>query len=80
MELKTHNDMVRLTVYAIKAHGNYGGGMAIVAATDKGEAELLAAPLDRQWHTRFDAPESVDVLPVQCEGEPRVLAWYATGE
>ena len=69
-----------LTVYVIKAYGNYAGGMAVVAATDEEEAKRLAAPLEVQWMIRFNDPESVDVLDVQCGGEPRVLSWFASGE
>ena len=68
---------VRLAVYAIQAYGSYGEGIAIVAATDKDQALMLAAGLDGQWNTQYTTPEKVDELPVQCDGEPRVLVHYA---
>ena len=68
------------SVYAIKAYGSYGGGMAIVAATSEAEAKGLATGLDMQWCTRYHEPESVELLPVSYAGTPRVLANYETGE
>ena len=72
--------VVRLTVYAIKAYGNYGGGMAIVAAENEEAAKKLATGCDSNWHTRYHEPESIEALPVSYEGHALVLAHYATGE
>ena len=69
-----------LAVFAIKAYGNYGGGMAIVAAVDEDEAKRLATGLDEMWHTRYHAPESIMRLPVEYRGPSAVLANYETGE
>ena len=35
-----------MNVYAIKAYGTYGGGMAVVAADSADEAKALAAQAD----------------------------------
>lgn len=71
-----------MNVYAIKAYGKYGGGMAIVAAHDEEEAKALSAGLDQMWHTRFDRPDSIDVLSslAYFDDKAAVIAWHATGE
>ena len=70
-----------MNVYAIKAHGTYGGGMSVVAAYSVAEAKAIAEKAeDSMWNVRYDKPESVDLLPLACEGPPRVLAHYETGE
>lgn len=71
---------IGLTVYAIKAYGMYGGGMAIVGATTEDEAKRLATGLDTNWNTRYHEPESVVILPVTYSGDPSVLTHYETGE
>lgn len=80
----------KLTIYCLKGYKNYwlrpsgGGGMAVVAAVDVEQAKQLARQLtgtkDDVWNTQFDNPDEVDVLPIQCDGEPRVLSWFVTGE
>ena len=70
-----------MNVYAIKAYGNYGGGMAVVAAGSESEAKELAEKAEKSlWRVRYGAPESADLLPLVCEGPARVLAHYETGE
>jgi hypothetical protein len=70
-----------MNVYAIKAYGHYGGGMAVVAADSEDEAKAIADRTeDSIWHVRYGAPESVELLPCVCDGPARVLAHYETGE
>ena len=70
-----------MNVYAIKAYGNYGGGMAVVAADSEDEAKAVADKTkDSIWHVRYGRPESVELLPCACEGPARVLAHYEAGE
>ncbi len=70
-----------MNVYAIKAFGVYGGGMAVVAAESEGEAKALAETAEASyWSVRYGKPESVELLPCACEGPARVLVHYETGE
>ena len=70
-----------MNIYAIKAYGNYGGGMAVVAADSEDEAKALADKAEESyWNVRYGKPESVDLLPCVCEGPARVLIHYETGE
>lgn len=69
-----------MKVYAIKASGNFGRGMAVVAADDEHEAKNLADKAEVSlWRVRYDRPDSVDLLPCVCDGPARVLAHYETG-
>lgn len=70
-----------MNVYTIKAYGNYGGGMAVVAADSEQEAKTVADKVnDPICGVRYGEPESVELLPCVCEGHARVLAHYETGE
>jgi hypothetical protein len=70
-----------MKVYAIKAFGHYGGGMAVVAAPSEDEAKVLAQQKESSyWRVRYEEPESIEVLPCRCDGPARVLAHYETGE
>lgn len=70
-----------MNVYAIKAYGNYGGGMAIVAAESDVDAIAIADTIEaRGWHVRYGQPESVEWLPCPCAGPARVLTHYEIGE
>lgn len=70
-----------MKVFAIKAYGNYGGGMSVVAANDEDEAKKIAEAAERScWNVRYGKPESIEILPVSVAGEPRVLVHYETGE
>ena len=70
-----------MNIYAIKAYGTYGGGMAIVAAKSEEEAKNLAEAAEKSsWAVRYGKPESVEILPLSFKGSPRVLAHYETGE
>jgi len=70
-----------MNVYAIKAYGNYGGGMAVVAADSEEEAlEVAGQIVDQIWYVQYRRPESVEQLPCHTVGLPRVSAHYETGE
>lgn len=70
-----------MNVYAIKAYGNYGGGMAVVAADSEDEAKSVADKIqDSIWRVRYGKPESVELLPCVCGGVARVLEHFETGE
>lgn len=70
-----------MNVYAIKADGNYGGGMAVVAADSEDDAKALAENGARSiWNVRYGKPIEVELLPCVCDGPPRVLTYYETGE
>lgn len=69
-----------LSVYAIKASGNYGGGMAIVAALNEQDAIKKAATIQDQWNCRYRKPDSVSRLDVITFGQDRILEHYETGE
>lgn len=70
-----------MNVYAIKAYGSYGGGMAVVAADSEDDAKALAEKAENSyWCVRYGSPGSVDLLPLVCEGPARVLVHYETGE
>lgn len=70
-----------MNVYAIKAYGRYGGGMAIVAAIEEWQAVEVASKIsDTIWNTRYDKPESITLLPLTFDGGPMVIEHYETGE
>lgn len=70
-----------MNVYAIKAYGTYGGGMAVVAAKSEDEAKALAEKAeDSYWAVRYGTPQSVELMPCKCGGPARVLVHYETGE
>ena len=70
-----------MNVYAIKAYGYYGGGMAVVVADSEDEAKAVANKAEASiWNVRYGDPESVELLPCLCDGPARVLAHYETGE
>lgn len=70
-----------MKVFTIKAYGNFGGGIAIVAAESSDDAIALAAAIENPgWQVDYSDPEQVDTLPVTYEGAARVLEHYETGE
>jgi len=71
-----------MNVYIIKAYGRYGGGMAIVAASDEYSAINIAKTIkDTTWHTNYGNPESVTRIPVAYGGDDaNVIDHYETGE
>lgn len=70
-----------MKVYAIKAYGRGGGGMAIVAANSKVEACVLAQEEENSmWQVDYETPEEIELLPCECAGQARVLTHYETGE
>lgn len=70
-----------MNVYAIKAYGHYGGGMAVVAADREDEAKALAEKAEESyWSVRYGEPASMELLPCSCDGPARVLTHYETGE
>lgn len=70
-----------MNVYSVKAYGNYGGGMAVVAAKDEDEAiELASRIVDHSWHTAYGLPQEVIILPCVYNGIPMALDHFETGE
>lgn len=69
-----------LKVFAIKAYGQWAGGMAIVAAKDKEEAKELASKIPNNYRIRYGNPESVETIDAVSDGCSRVLAHYEIGE
>lgn len=71
-----------MKVYAIKASGTHGGGMAIVVARTEKQALTLASRIEcSSWCVLYWTPDQVEVLGgCQCEGPARVLTYYENGE
>lgn len=70
-----------MRIFAIKSTGEHNGGMAIVAAHDKSEPLNLANEIvDDVWFTQYSKPDEIADLGVNCDGDPRVLTHYETGE
>lgn len=70
-----------MKVYAIEAYGNYGAGMAVIAADSKEEAIAIAEKIDGNiWNVRYGKPTNVQLLPCICDGPARVLTHFETGE
>jgi hypothetical protein len=72
-----------MKVYAIVALGEYCCGQAIVAANTEQEAKdvLREATLLSYWKTiQWHKPESVEILPLTCQGDPRVVNHFEWGE
>ena len=70
-----------MKVFTIKAYGELGGGIAIVAADCSDDAIALAAAIENPgWKVDYGDPEQVDTLPVIYEGTARALEHYETGE
>ena len=69
-----------MTVYAIKAYGELGGGMAIVAANSESEAMELAAKKEASpWKVDYKNPIEIEIVPIKCGCEPRVLVSFEYG-
>lgn len=69
-----------MKLYSIKAYGNYGGGMAIVAAKNEGRARVIVNEVPQDiWNVRYHSPQSVNEIGI-TDGEERVLDHYETGE
>lgn len=71
-----------MNIYAVKASGTYGGGMAIVAAPDEATAKHIASvQISDPWHTRYDRPDSITRLPIEIDLDMAVvLEHFETGE
>lgn len=70
-----------MNLYAVKAHGDWGGGMAVVIANDAAQAKQVAAMIrDDIWATDYAHPEEVVGLPGIVSGPPRVVTHFETGE
>lgn len=70
-----------MNVYAIKAGGHYGAGMAIVAAENEAQAKGLAVAAEQSpWRIDYHQPDSIEVLPCAYSGPPRVLVQHEAGE
>lgn len=71
----TMND--HLDVYAIEAHGHYGGGVVIVAATTADEAIQTAfKQVKTECSAEYNRPSKVLKLQADSQGAPRVLHFY----
>lgn len=70
-----------MKVYAIKASGNYSGGMAIIVADSEDDAKALAEKnKSSTFGIWYETPDEVELLPLECEGPARVLVDYEMGE
>lgn len=72
---------MKLSVYSVIGDGQYGGGMAIVAASTPEEARSVAGTIrDDMWLTDYLNARQTNALPLIFDGEPCVIAHYETGE
>jgi hypothetical protein len=69
-----------MNVYAIKGDGYDGGGLAIVAAKNEKEAIEIASHIESYWNVNYTEYQNIEKLPVQYNGEPKVLISFETGE
>lgn len=71
-----------MKIYSVRAYGNYGGGIAFVAADDEHEARALAAEIsDTIWKTRYRTPEDVSPVTGEVTGLlAGVIDHFETGE
>ena len=70
-----------LLVFAVRAYGTYGGGLAVVAASAPQDAVRVASTIvDEIWRTRYHEPYEVRRLDCVAVGTPRVLTHFETGE
>lgn len=71
-----------MRVFALEAYGNYGGGLAIVAAEDESAAKQLASKIrDGMWNVQYGKPTEISVLPsIVHKGAAEVIYHYETGE
>lgn len=70
-----------MNVYSIKAYGNYGGGMAIVAAENEDDAKKIAGKIkDLIWRTDYASPNEINLMRCSFQGEACVLDHFETGE
>ena len=71
-----------MDVYRIVGHGNYGGGMAIVAARDEHRAKVLAGGIhDSTWHVDYKNSNDVYVIDgLEWHNEETVITSFEFGE
>lgn len=71
-----------MKIFSVRAWGNWGGGIAFVAANDEQEARALAAAVtDPTWKTNYRKPESVEPVTGDVIGlTPGVIDHFETGE
>ena len=71
-----------MNLWAIEAGGNYGGGVAFVAAETMTRAKELAAGItpNTAWNIRWGKPDDVVLLRGDFSGHEGVLHHYGTGE
>ena len=72
-----------MNIYTIKAFGNYGGGMAVVAADDEQEAIRACRVIpNKTWHVRYDEPDNVECIVAGAPADTLrgVLSHFETGE
>lgn len=70
-----------MNLYTLKARGNYGGGMAVVAAADEQRARELASTIrDSTWQTDYRNAYEVTLLRVHYVDKEGVLDHFETGE
>jgi hypothetical protein len=69
-----------MKLYAIKAWGNYGGGVVIVRAKDEQAAREYAGKWrggSSSWNVRYEKPDETEELTLIGEG---VIYNFETGE
>lgn len=69
-------------LYKIIADGEYGQGVAIVAATSELQAREIAATIkvDDVWNVSYANPVEVELLEsCSASGAPRVVTHFETG-
>ncbi len=70
-----------MNVFQIEGYGNYGGGLAIIAASNKVQARALASTIkDTQWDTNYIDGELSQLDDVVAHGYARVITHFETGE
>lgn len=68
-----------MKLFAVRAYGNYGVGVAVVRAKTEERARELAAEIRQRgsWNVRYNKPDEVVELATSGEG---VMYHYETGE
>ncbi len=62
-----------MNVYAIEGSGNYGGGMAVIAAKSANEAIEIASHIKSYCNVDYKHCDCIEKLPVQYGGKSKVL-------
>lgn len=71
-----------MNIFSVRAWGNWGGGVAFVAANTEDEARALAAEIvDPTWKTNYRKPSEVaEVATDVLNLKPGVIDHFETGE